>query len=384
MSLPMRIPIIYQGVGSLEQLRNFKENRILIVTDKTIRQMVGDKLSDYFQGREVKIFDEVEPDPKDIIMVKGGDIAREFEPELIIGIGGGSAMDTAKAIYFLYGQESLKLYDMNVISEYNLSEKSKLVLIPTTSGTGAEHTPGLVVTNTETEQKISLASFELVPQSVILDPTLVLSMPKKLTISTGLDALTQAIESASAKMGSDFTQALNLYAIKILFEYLPKAAKEGASDINVRAKVHNAASMAGMAFGNSGLGIAHSFGHALGGAFHIPHGVTVGVMLPYTIEFNKPECEDKYVEILECLNITGVKDPTAKLSSIVKDLLKKLDTPSSIKELGVSEKDWKENFEKLVDWTKNDILTMINPRLASEEDVKKIFQYAYEGKTIDF
>ncbi|MGQ9722515.1 MAG: iron-containing alcohol dehydrogenase [Candidatus Jordarchaeum sp.] len=384
MSLPIRIPIIYSGVGSLEQLRYFTEKRILIVTDKTIRQMVGDKLSDYFKDKEVKIYDEVEPDPKDTIMIKGGDFAREFKPELIIGIGGGSAMDTAKAMYFLYGQPSLKLYDMNVGIPYNLSEKSKLVLIPTTSGTGSEHTPGLVTTNTETGQKISLASFEIVPQAVILDPTLVLSMPKKLTISTGLDALTQAIESASGKMGSDFTQALNLYAIKILFEYLPKAAGEGAGDINVRAKVHYAASMAGIAFGHSGLGIAHSFGHALGGAFHVPHGITVGVMLPYAIEFNKPECEEKYVEILECLKITGIKDPTAKLSSMVKDLLKKLDTPLSIKGLGISQKDWEQNFEKLVNWTKGDILTLINPRMASEEQVRKIFQYAYEGKTIDF
>nr|MDO8079489.1 iron-containing alcohol dehydrogenase [Candidatus Freyarchaeota archaeon] len=384
MSLPIKIPVIYHGVGALDQLKNFKENRILIVTDKTISKLYGAQLLSYFEKKEVKIFDEVEPDPKDTAVIKGGDVARKFKPELIIGIGGGSAMDAAKAAYFLYGQQSLKLYDMNVMIEYNLKEKSKLVLIPTTSGTGSEHTPGLVVTNTQTGQKVSLASFELIPSAVILDPTLALRMPQKLTVATGLDALTQAIESATSKMVSDFTQALNLYAIKTLFEYLPKAAGEDAGDIKVRAKVHNAASMAGIAFGNSGLGLAHSCGHALGGAFHIPHGITVGVMLPYVIEFNKPECKDKYVEILECLNITGVKDPTAKLSSMVKDILKKLKTPLSIKELSVSENDWKQNFEKLVNWTKGDIITMINPRMASEEHIKKIFQYAYEGRVIDF
>jgi hypothetical protein len=209
-------------------------------------------------------------------------------------------------------------------------------------------------------------------------------MPQKLTVATGLDALTQAIESATIKTGSDFTQALNLYAIKTLFEYLPKAAGEGADDIRVRAKVHNAASMAGVAFGNTGLGLAHSCGHALGGAFHIQHGIAVSVMLPYVIEFNKPECMDKYVEILECLNITGVKDPTAKLSSVVKDILRKLKTPVSIKELSVSAEEWKANFEKLVNWAKGDIYTMLNPRMTSEEHIKKIFQYAYEGKKIDF
>ncbi|MEM2959352.1 MAG: iron-containing alcohol dehydrogenase [Candidatus Jordarchaeaceae archaeon] len=384
MSLPIRIPVIYHGVGSLEQLRNFKEKRILIVSDRTVLQMFGDKLSDIFSGRETKIFDEVEPEPKDTIMVRCGDIARKFKPELIVGMGGGSAMDTAKAAYFLYGQESLKLYDMNVLVEYNLREKSKLVLIPTTSGTGSEHTPGLVVTNTETGQKVSLASFELIPWAVILDPTLTLKMPQKLTAATGLDALTQAIEGASSKMGSDFTQALNLYAIKILFQYLPKAAGEGAGDIQVRAKVHYAASMAGIGFGNSGLGLAHSCGHALGGAFHIPHGISVGVMLPYVIEFNKSECGDKYGEILECLNITGAKDSGATLSTMVKDMLKKLKIPLNIRELGISQDSWEKNFEKIVNWTKNDIITMINPRMASEQDIRKIFQYAYEGKTIDF
>ena len=384
MSLPIRIPIIYHGVGSIEHLRNFREKRILIVSDKTVIQMFGDKLSDIFKDRETKIFDEVEPDPKDTIMVRCGDVARKFKPELIIGIGGGSAMDTAKAAYFLYGQESLKLYDMNVLVEYNLREKSKLVLIPTTSGTGAEHTPGLVVTNTQTGQKVSLASFELIPWAVILDPALTLKMPQKLTAATGLDALTQAIEGAISKMGSDFTQALNLYAIKILFKYLPMAAGEGAGDIQVRAKVHFAASMAGIGFGNSGLGLAHSCGHALGGAFHIPHGISVGVMLPYVIEFNKPECRDKYIEILECLNIMGVEDPAATLSNMVRDILRKLKTPLSIRGLGVSEKDWEQNFEKIVNWTKSDIITMINPRMASEEQIKKIFQYAYQGKPIDF
>lgn len=135
MSLPIRIPVIYHGKRSLEQLKNFKENRILIVTGKTTRQMVGDKLLDLFKGREVKIFDEAEPNPTDTIMIKGGDVAREFKPELIIGIGGGSAMDIAKACYFLYGQPSLKLSDINLTKEYNLKEKSKLVLVPTTSGT---------------------------------------------------------------------------------------------------------------------------------------------------------------------------------------------------------------------------------------------------------
>jgi alcohol dehydrogenase class IV len=259
-----------------------------------------------------------------------------------------------------------------------------LVLIPTTSGTGSENSPGLVVTKTETGQKFSLASYDLIPSAIILDPKLPLNMPKKLTVSTGLDALTQAIESAINKMSNDFTQALSLYGIKTLFKYLPSAIAEGASDVKIRGKIHNVASMVGIAFGNSALGLAHACGHALGGVYHIQHGIAVSLVLPYVIEFSKLSSEEKYVEILECLNVNDVKDPTAKLSSMLKELYKKLGSPLTIKELGISEKDWKQNFEKLINFTKADIMLYLNPRVPAEGELNKIFQYAYEGKKIDF
>lgn len=381
---PVRVPILHCGRGSLSQLKTFKENRIFVVTDKIARKLAGDTLLNVFQGKEVAFFDEVEPEPKDSIMNKSAELARGFKPELIVGIGGGSVMDTAKAAYFLFGQPSLKLADLNLAGKYDLQSKCKLVLVPTTSGTGSESSAGLVYTDTVTGKKTGASSFELVPWGIVVDPTLAVTMPQKLTISSGLDALAQAIESASSVFFSDFLQAYNLYGIKSILAYLPLAAHEGANDIAVREKIHYAASMIGIAMGNTGLGVGHACGHAIGGAFGLAHGLSVGVMLPYCIEYNKPHAKDSYVQILESLNVTGVDDPAAKLSSMVKEFLTKLGVPTTIGALGVSRQDWEQGFDKVVKFAASDFCLFTNPRKTGEAEIRKILQYAYEGKTVDF
>ncbi|MFX1298926.1 MAG: iron-containing alcohol dehydrogenase [Promethearchaeota archaeon] len=377
----IKIPIIYYGKGSLKELKNFARERILIITDKIIWGLFGEKVLRYLKKKELKVFDEIEPDPKDITIIKGGNIAREFKPNLIIGIGGGSVMDSAKCIYFLYEREDKGLYDISPISFYKLGQKSKLVTIPTTSGTGAEYTFGMVITKTETGQKVALASFEVVPSITIIDSKLAASMPPKLTASTGIDALAHAIEGEINKLNNDFTEAANLHAIKLIFKYLPRSYDNGA-DQEAREKMHNAASLAGFGFGNSSCGIAHSCGHALGGVFYLQHGIGVGIMLPYVLEFNKPECEQKYQDILENMNIT-YDNPTIILVKMVKELLKKVNIPLTLKEL-ISDTDWKQNFEKLIKFAKTDLITGLNPRFTSEDDFRKIFQCAYEGKSVDW
>ncbi len=377
----IKIPTIYFGKGSLKELKNIRAERIFIVTDKIIWELFGTKISKYFKKKEVKIFDAIEPDPKDTTIIKGGNLAREFKPDLIVGIGGGSVMDSAKCIYFLYEREDKNLYDINPVSYFKLGQKSKLVVVPTTSGTGAEHTLGMVITKTDTGQKVALASYEVIPSIAIIDPKLAMKMPPKLTASTGIDALVHAIEGEINDLNNDFTEAMNLHAIKLIFKYLPRAYKDG-NDEEAREKMHNAASLAGIGFGNSSCGIAHSCGHALGGTFHLQHGIGVGVMLPYVLEFNKPKCEGKYKEILESMNIT-YEDPTITLVSKVKNLLREIEIPTILKKL-ISDADWKHNFEKLVEFAKTDIVAGMNPRPTSEEDFRKIFQYAYEGKNVDF
>lgn len=380
----MKFPIIYYGKGSLKQLKKMNQNKVLIVTDKNLREIHGNLISRFLNKNDVIFFDDVKPDPKDVTIIKGGDVAREFKPDVIIGFGGGSVMDSAKLIYFLYEREDKTLYECNPATAYNLGQKSKLILIPTTSGTGAEFTGGSIVTNTKTGQKVIVASGELIPKSVIIDPKLPIKMPLKLTASTGLDALAHAVEGIITNFATDFTDAMNLHAIRLIIKYLPSAIGEGADDITVRERVHNAASIAGLALGYSFAVNAHACGHSLGAIHHIQHGIAVGIMLPYIIEFNKPKCAKRYEEILNSLNISIRDDATKTLANFIRDFLKKINIPTSLKELGIPREDWNYNIEKLISFAKNDVASGANLRNTSEEDFRRIFDYAYEGKPIDF
>ncbi|MFX1461187.1 MAG: iron-containing alcohol dehydrogenase family protein, partial [Promethearchaeota archaeon] len=249
---------------------------------------------------------------------------------------------------------------------------------------GAEHTPAAIITNSETGQKIPIASQEIIPHSVILDPKLSLKMPKNLTASTGMDALVHAIEGMTSRLRSDFSDAVNLHAIKLIAEYLPIILENNSNNIKIREKLHNAASLAGIGMANSSCGLAHACGHALGAIYHIPHGITVGIMLPYTIEFNKDKCTESYIEILKTINILEIKNPTVMLANFLRDFLHNIEIPSSLKEIINDENEWKKNLEKLTLLAKRDILTPFNPRGLDENDFKKIFEYAYVGKPIDF
>jgi len=240
----------------------------------------------YLKKKEHEIYDQVEPDPSDTSIINGAKVARKFQPDLVVGIGGGSAMDTAKGVFFLYEREDKTLYEINPLSFFKLGRKSKLLLIPTTSGTGAEHTGAIIVTNSKNGQKVGLICYELVPHAVILDPKLAAGMPPRLTASTGIDAFVHAVESIMNSLNNEFTEALNLSAIKLLYQNLPKAVQNG-SDLSVRAKIHYAASMAGIGLANSAAALAHSCGHSLGAVLKVQHGVAVGLMLPYILEFNK-------------------------------------------------------------------------------------------------
>ncbi len=380
----MKFPTIYYGKGSLKQLKKMSQNKVLVVTDKNLREIHGNLIARFLNKNDVIFFDEVEPDPKDVTIIKGGDVAREFKPDVIIGFGGGSVMDSAKLIYFLYEREDKTLYECNPAAKNNLGQKSKLILIPTTSGTGAESTGGSIVTNTKTGQKVVVASGELIPKSIIIDPKLPLKMPPKLTASTGLDALAHAVEGMITNFATDFTDAMNLHAIRLIIKYLPSAIGEGADDITVRERVHNAASIAGLALGYSFAVNAHACGHSLGAIHHIQHGIAVGIMLPYIIEFNKPKCAKRYKEILNSLNISIGDDATKTLANFIRDFLEKVNIPPSLKELGIPREDWNYNIEKLVSFAKNDVASGANLRNTSEEDFRRIFDYAYEGKPIDF
>ncbi|MFX1587475.1 MAG: iron-containing alcohol dehydrogenase family protein [Promethearchaeota archaeon] len=380
----IRIPIIFHGENSLRELKKVTETKVLIITDRVVKNLFGEQITRFLKKKELIFFDEVEPDPKDKVILKGKDLVIEFKPDLIIGFGGGSVLDVAKMMYFLYESERNSIYECNPITSYNLGQKSRLILIPTTSGTGAEHTPAAIITNSETGQKIPIASQEIIPHTVILDPKLSLKMPKNLTASTGLDALVHAIEGMTSNLRSEFSDAANLHAIRLIGQFLPVILENDSDNIKIREKLHNAASLAGIGMANSSCGLAHACGHALGAIYHIPHGITVGIMLPYTIEFNREKNSESYIEILKTINILKFEDPAASLAKFLRDFMCKIEIPSSLKEIINDKDEWSRNLEQVALLAKKDILTPFNPRALDENDFKKIFEYAYIGKPIDF
>ncbi|MHA1833029.1 MAG: iron-containing alcohol dehydrogenase [Candidatus Baldrarchaeia archaeon] len=377
------------GEGALEYLKELEGERVFIVTDKVLRKLgIVDKVVEQLKetGMEIRIFDEVEPEPSKQTIERGAKILSEFGADWIIGLGGGSCMDAAKAMWVLYERPDLTIEDITPFEKLNLRKKARLINIPTTSGTGADVTWAVVITDAERKVKLELASKEVVADISILDPALVLDLPPRLTADTGMDALVHAIEAYTVQWKNDFSDALALRAIQLIFKYLPRAFKNGKNDPEAREKMHNAATMSGLAFSNSQIGIVHAMGHSLGAVFKIPHGRSVAVFLPYVMEYNLSEAASLYAEIAEATGITDGSDEekARKLIEAVRNLMKELEEPLSIKEMGIPREEFEAKLDELIEKANESTGTIVNPRVPTEEDYRKLFLYAYEGKSVDF
>ena len=376
------------GEGALDYLEELRGQRALIITDRTMRSLgILDEVARRLEkaGLQVEVFDGVEPEPSKRIVERAVQVARSFGPDWIIGLGGGSCMDVAKAVFVLYERPDLALDEITPLAELGLRKKARLLNIPTTSGTGSEATWAIVITDEREQHKMELASREVVADVAILDPSLPASMPPRLTADTGLDALTHALEAYVSKWRNDFSDALALWAIRAVFRYLPRAYRNG-QDMEAREKLHNAATMAGMAFSNSQICIAHAMGHALGALFKVPHGRSVAVFLPYTIEYNARVAADRYAEVADALGLGGedAAEKTAKLVEAVRELLREVDGPLSVADLGISRADYEAKLEDLVDRAMSSTGTVANPRDVGRQEYARLFIYAYEGKPVDF
>ena len=376
------------GEGALEYLKEVEGKRVLIVTDKMIHKLnFVEKVTNYLReaGLEVKVFDEVEPEPSMETIVKGAEFARKYSPDWFIGLGGGSCMDAAKAIWALYERPDIDVDEINPLEKLGLRKKARLICIPTTSGTGSDATWVTMITDVKDERKLELVSREIVADIAILDPELPKSMPPSLVADTGLDALTHAIEGYVSQWRNDFSDALAIKAIQIVFKYLPRAYRN-PEDKEAKEKMHNAATMAGIAFGNSQVGIAHAMGHSLGAIFHVPHGRTVDLFLSYSIEYSAREAMERYADIARAIGIEAKTDEEAvgKLIEAVRRLDREMGEPVSIKELGISREDFEKRLDDLVTRAANSSCTFMNPRVPDVEDIRKLFIYAYEGKKVDF
>jgi alcohol dehydrogenase class IV len=381
-------PEIVFGEGALDALDELEGRRALIVTDATLVQLgLVDRVRAHLDkaGIEAHVFDAVEPDPSVRTVRQGVEVPREVEPDWIIGLGGGSPMDAAKAIWVLYERPDLEPAEINPFVPLGLRQKARLITIPTTSGTGAEVTWAIVLTDTEEQRKMGLGSRENVADIAIVDPTMAAGMPPQLTADTGLDALTHAVEGYTCAWHTDLTDGLCINAARTVFQYLPCAVADG-SDMEVRERMHNAATCAGLGFGNSLASMAHAMGHTLGAVFHVPHGRAVAIFLPYTIEFAAREAPERFAELavlVGCSRVEGEKGARA-LAGHIRDLCREVGNPTSIAEAGIERAAHEAQLDKLIDDAFNDTQIITAVRAPSYEELRQLFLYAYEGKPVDF
>jgi len=358
------------------------------------------------KGMDTEVFYEVEADPTLSIVRKGTEVLNTFQPDVIIALGGGSPMDAAKIMWVMYEHpevafEELALRFMDIRKRIykfpKMGGKAELVAITTTSGTGSEVTPFAVVTDDQTGQKYPLADYELTPNMAIVDANLVMNMPRTLTAFGGYDAVTHAIEAYVSILANEYTDGQALQALKLLKEYLPNSYKLGAKDPVAREKVHNAATIAGIAFANAFLGICHSMAHKLGAEFHLPHGLANALLLTNTIRFNatnlptkqaafsqydRPKALQRYGEIAQHLGFKHERtaDRVEALLQWLDDLKTELDIPKSIKEAGVNEKEFMERVDALAEEAFDDQCTGANPRYPLISELKQILIDSYYGK----
>lgn len=384
------VPFTVFGDDALQYLNTILGKRALIVTDKNIVKfglidLIGEELKQ--ANIEWNVFDEVEPDPSIQTVMKSAALAKEFKPDLIIGVGGGSCMDTAKSTLVCYGANIAPL-DMSPSDFYNLRATARLICIPTTSGTGSEATWAIVLTDTENQRKIGLGSYETLPDIAILDPRMVMSMPPQITGDTGMDALCHAIEGYTSTWRTSFTDGPGLIAIKIVFNNLKKAYDNG-KDEEARREMMCAASMAGTCFGNGMAGLGHSTGHAIGGLFHMPHGRAVGLYLPYTMEYlinGSEETTARYAEIARFCNLAEGDDKSCalKLVKAVRELARSVGQPLTVRDAGIKREDYMNAMPGLVERAVNEAMTIAVTRVPEADDLQKIFTCAYDGTSCDF
>ena len=404
-------PKIYFENGSVQYLEHMPDiSRAFIVTDPVMIKLgYVKKVLYYLRKRKIychsEIFSEVEPDPSVETIMRGVEEMRKFEPDVIIALGGGSAIDAAKGMWLFYENpdtsfDGLKLKFLDIRKrafQYpNLGVKTKLVAIPTTSGTGSEVTSFSVITDKEKGNiKYPLADYELTPDVAIIDPQFVMTMPKDITADTGMDVLTHAIEAYVSVLASDFTNGLAMKAIELVFKYLPRSYNDPTDSV-AREKMHNASCIAGMAFTNAFLGINHSLAHKLGGEFNIPHGRANAILLPHVIRYNaqKPTkfatfpkygkyvADYRYAQISRFLNFGGKtqEEQIESLIEAIKELMKKLNMPTTIADCGINEAEFLSKLPDLAERAFEDQCTTANPRYPLIDELIEIYKKAYYGE----
>jgi alcohol dehydrogenase class IV len=374
---------VYFGQGTVEELKNLKGKKAAIVIggSSVIKNGSLEKVKSNLQaaGIETILIDGVEADPSITTVMRGVDVMNQFQPDWIIGLGGGSPMDAAKAMWIFYEYPEFTFEEAAI--PFNLPElrkKAKYAAIPTTSGSGSEVTSFAVITDDKTGIKYPIADFNITPDIAIIDTDFAQSMPAKLVANTGMDALTHALEAYVSTMSNRLTDALSMASIEMTAEYLVDSYNK---DVAARSEMHVAQNLAGMAFSNAILGIVHSMAHKTGKIFNIEHGCANAIYLPFVIEFNAKTAGAKYAKVAKALSLDGVteKELVQSLIQFVRDLNKKMNVPSSLKDFGLAEDIFLANLDAISENAITDPCTGTNPREISREQMKDLFNKAYYG-----
>ncbi|MBN1436176.1 MAG: bifunctional acetaldehyde-CoA/alcohol dehydrogenase [Sedimentisphaerales bacterium] len=382
------------------------QRALIVCSGSAIRQGTSGRLEEYLRQAGIlsSVFSDVQSDPTTETIARGVEAMNRFNPDLIIALGGGSPIDAAKTMWLIYEDPSLSFDDLRqrfvdirkrVVKFPQLRRKARLIAIPTTSGTGSEVTAFSVVTDAETGKKYPLADYELTPDVAIVDPNLAMSVPASVTADTGMDVLSHALEAYVSALGSDYTDPLALRAIQLVFEYLPRAYKDGSDQV-AREKMHNASTIAGLAFTNAFLGINHCLAHVLGATFHLPHGRANALVMNSVIRYNAanpkkfviypnygpPRALERYTEIATALSLpTGDERQTIdSLTKAIDKLKKDLDMPLTIKDAGVDESDFQAQLQRMSEIAFDDQCVGANPSYPLVQDLAEILTDAY-GKT---
>lgn len=379
---------LYHGKGSLETLKTIKGKKAIVVVGGGSMKRFGflDRVEKYLKeaGMEVRLFEGVEPDPSVETVMKGAEMMREFEPDWIVAMGGGSPIDAAKAMWIFYEYPDFTFEQAVVpFGLPELRQKAKFIAIPSTSGTATEVTAFSVITDYKAKIKYPLADFNITPDIAIVDPDLAQTMPAKLVAHTGMDALTHAIEAYTASLRSNFSDPLAIKAIQMVDENLVNSYEGNEEARNL---MHEAQCLAGMAFSNALLGIVHSMAHKTGAVFHIPHGCANAIFLPYVIQYNRTVCEDRYADIARSIGLEGSNN--AELTDALIERINKfnndLNIPHSMKEYGVTEEDFKANLTFISENAVADACTGSNPREIDADTMARLFECTYYGNKVEF
>ena len=398
---------------ALDELKTVMDKkRAFVVTDKFLyengyTEPVTKKLEE--MGIQYSVFFDVAPDPTLACAKAGAEQMTAFNPDVIIALGGGSAMDAGKIMWVLYEHPDADFKDMamrfmdirkRIYQFPKMGEKAYFVAIPTSAGTGSEVTPFAVITDESDGVKYPLADYELLPNMAIIDTDFHMTAPKGLTSASGIDAVTHALEAYASMMATDFTDGLALQALKIIFEYLPRAYQNGANDPIAREKMANGATMAGMAFANAFLGVSHSLAHKLGAFHHIPHGIANALVIEDVIRFNSsevpakmgtfpqysyPHARERYAQIADYLGLGGSSDGE-KVENLIKaicELRHKIGIKDTIAEYGVDEQKFLETLDEMTEQAFDDQCTGANPRYPLMSELKQIYLNAYYGRTFE-